>query len=168
MGRLREGRGQPQIQLNERGQAVLAGSLWSQGRLTRLPFVAFALNDRGQVVGSRSSERSHAFLWEKGRVTDLGILPGGFTWSAAESINNAGVVGTSSDPHARTQAFHWSKGKLTALPILRGFTGCRGLAVNSRGQTLGYCSTDKPLRVHSVIWQGTGPPRDLGTLDDKD
>ena len=77
-------------------------------------------------------------------------------------------AGTSYDPHARTQAFHWRKGKLSALPILRGFAGCRGLAINSRGQTLGYCSADKPFRVHSVLWQGTGPPRDLGTLDDKD
>ena len=168
LGPAPEGSGQPQIQLNERGEALLAGSLWSQGRLTRLPFNAFALNDRGQIVGTRGGERSHAVLWEKGRITDLGVLPGGFTWSAAESINNAGVVvGTSSDPHARMQAFHWSNGKLSPLPILRRFADCRGLAVNSRGQTLGYCSADKPFRVHSVLWQGTGPPRDLGTLDDK-
>ncbi len=162
LGRAPEG-SSVQIQLNERGEALLSGSLWADGRLTRLPFAASALNDRGQVVGSRGVEHARAVLWEKGRVTDLGVLPGD-TWSGAEAINNAGVVvGTSHDARAGMRAFRWSKGKLSELPRLRGFVGCRAYGINSSGQALGYCTTDKPFRVHAVLWQD-GRARDLGTL----
>lgn len=156
-----------QIQLNERGEVLLSGSLlWSDGRLTRLPFEALGLNDRGQVVGSRGGEHARAVLWKRGRVTDLGVLSGD-EWSEAAAINNAGVVvGTSHDARAGARAFRWSKGKLSALPRLRGFLDCRAFWINSSGQALGYCATDTPFRLRSVLWQNGRPPRDLGPLGD--
>src|SRR5215467_7119511 len=56
---------------------------------------AFALNDKGQVVGQADTpdRHSHAFLWEGGHMIDL-VAPG-VEGSCACSINNRGqIVGT--------------------------------------------------------------------------
>ena len=52
---------------------------------------ALGINNRGQVVGysSTASGPLHAFLWEKGTMTDLGVLLGG---SIAYGINNSGQI----------------------------------------------------------------------------
>ena len=51
---------------------------------------AFALNDRGQVVGMADLpyKRRHAFLWDRGHLQDLGTL--GEEGSCASGINNHG------------------------------------------------------------------------------
>jgi len=60
---------------------------------------AHRINERGQVVGQSNYAgrvSSHAFLWDSGRMTDLGSLPG-FDTTVAASINLHGqVVGTAS------------------------------------------------------------------------
>ena len=66
--------------------------------------VAEGINARGQVVGesNTASGATHAFLWEDGRMTDLGTLPGG---GEAHGINARGqVVG-----HSNGHAVLWSK-----------------------------------------------------------
>jgi probable HAF family extracellular repeat protein len=64
---------------------------------------AVAINERGQVVGRAETKAkdeaghpiSHAFLWEDGKMRDLGTLPGGLE-SFAYGINERGqIVGTS-------------------------------------------------------------------------
>jgi probable HAF family extracellular repeat protein len=62
------------------------------------------INDSRQVVGYaqvRSGE-SHAFLYQAGRLTDLGTLPGG-TQSYAYAINNLGQAVGASDSSAGAQ-----------------------------------------------------------------
>jgi probable HAF family extracellular repeat protein len=54
-------------------------------------------------------DETHAFLWEKGKMTDLGTLPGG-DYGIAGSINDRGqVVGLSKTASGEFHAFLWSK-----------------------------------------------------------
>jgi len=62
---------------------------------------AYAINARGQVVGSSttSAGETHAFLWEKGVMIDLGTLGG--TRSEAAAISESGrIVGSSTKDQA--------------------------------------------------------------------
>jgi probable HAF family extracellular repeat protein len=63
------------------------GPLFSQGR---------RLNDRGQVTGAMNNNiAARAFVWERGRLTQLPALRADQTYSWALDINNAGrIVGT--------------------------------------------------------------------------
>ena len=93
--------------INELGQIVGYGKLLNpDGTIIELGTLggevtdAQAVNDHGQVVGG--SERIpgervfHAFFWENGEMTDLGVL-GEFEYSSVVAINNASqVVGTES------------------------------------------------------------------------
>ncbi len=58
-----------------------------------------AINDRGQVVGTSETRGGddRAFLWERGKRSDLGTLPGDPN-SYAVAINDRGwIVGASGD-----------------------------------------------------------------------
>ena len=71
---------------------------------------ATAINAGGQVVGSSANATgpTHAFLWEKGVMTDLGTLGGTFT--AAGAIDNSGqIVGSSAIAAGPFHAVLWTK-----------------------------------------------------------
>ena len=54
---------------------------------------AVAINERGQVIGSSGMTGgwSHAFLWQNGKITDLGMLSGGRD-SYSSVINYKGQI----------------------------------------------------------------------------
>lgn len=73
----------------------------------------FRINDLGQVVGQSSGTTpgGSAFLWQNGKMTNLGTLGG--SNSVAFDINNSGqVVGNSLTSSGQTHAFVWQNGKM--------------------------------------------------------
>jgi probable HAF family extracellular repeat protein len=85
---------------------------------------AYDINNRREIVGSRSTSQSaptQAFLLRKGRFTDLGSLGGTgmgpfSTTSIAYAINNKGqIVGASLPEEGPLHAFLWEKGRMQDL-----------------------------------------------------
>ena len=124
---------------------------------------AAAINDSAQVAGGCGDARGrqHAFLWQRGKMTDLGTL-GGHD-SGASLIDGRGqIAGTSLTARpARLHAFLWQNGKMTDLGTLGGRTS-RPRALNDRGQVVGE-SERADGTVHAYLWQA-GKMTDLGTL----
>src|SRR5881396_2541019 len=121
------------------------------------------VNENGQITGTSgtASGKQHAFLWQSGKMTDLGTLGG--RDSSAVSLNDRGqVIGTSlTAKPARTHAFLWQSGKMTDLGTLGGRSS-RPRAINNHGQIVGE-SFAASGKVHAFLWQN-GKMSDLGTL----
>jgi probable HAF family extracellular repeat protein len=102
----------------------------------------------------------HAFLWERGTMTDLGSLGGGN--SDAEAINASGqIVGLSLTVSGQLHGFVWERGVMTDLGTLGSdFSEAKG--INSAGQVVGFSSPTSE-QVHAFLWQH-GTMTDLGTL----
>ena len=63
------------------------------------------INERGQIIGTSGK---HAFIWQNGKMRDLGTL-GGKT-SDAVAINERGqVIGQSTTESGRSHAFLWQR-----------------------------------------------------------
>jgi probable HAF family extracellular repeat protein len=86
---------------------------------------ALAVNNQGDVVGwsliaepaPNTDLSSHAFLWSKGKMTDLGTLGG--KNSSASSINDKGqIVGTAEDGEGALRGFIWQDGEGVSLDSL--------------------------------------------------
>jgi probable HAF family extracellular repeat protein len=130
-----------------------------------------AINERGQVAGTSTTAAgySRAFLWEDGRVRDLGVLPGD-TNSGVVAINDRGQVVGTSWTYATTGAGHpfpghaflWENGRMRDLGVLPGSDASEPVGINRYGQITGTTTYDLgPWRA--VIWQG-GKMKGLGTL----
>jgi probable HAF family extracellular repeat protein len=99
--------------INRRGEIVGGNVLWKKGSITNLgPIEAHGINLNRQVVGYNfvpEVSDYHAFIWEKGRLTDLGTLGG--TASQAFAINRAGqIAGVSSIASGERHAVLWIPG----------------------------------------------------------
>jgi probable HAF family extracellular repeat protein len=82
---------------------------------------AIAINEAVEITGrsySSNFQFDHAFLWSKGKMIDLGVLPNGTT-SEANGINAwgqvVGLVGLSSSTDPLSVAFLYSDGKMRNL-----------------------------------------------------
>lgn len=123
---------------------------------------AFAMNDSGQVVGQveTAGHALHPFLWQRGRLTDLGVLEAGpDERGMARDVNARGDVVGSSDRGGRQRAVLWRKGHLVDLGDL-GSGSSYASAVNDRGQIVGtsWTAAGEP---RGFIWE-RGRMRDLG------
>jgi uncharacterized membrane protein len=151
------------IAINESGQILGCDSnrsscaLWSDGARTPLPFIAAALNDRGQVAGFRvvsvGPDRDHtvyeASLWADGTIV---ASLGNFTTSA---LNNHGDV-VLVRPHRRVNnccnvdrdVVLWHDGRTTTLMTHTTFGPS---AINERDEIAGGTGTmsgdDVAMRV---------------------
>jgi probable HAF family extracellular repeat protein len=140
--------------------------------------VAYALNNRGQVVGATGTcgpfntielnnlTPLHAVLWQNGKAIDLGNLGGDGKSSGifATGLNDYGQVVGGSDTagDASFHGFLWQRGHITDLGTLPGDAGSLALAIGNNGLVLGV-SVDANFNLRAVVWQG-GTPVDLNTL----
>jgi probable HAF family extracellular repeat protein len=170
------------------GFPAINAALWRNGQLLNLgtfggdESLAWSVNDQGQVVGfatntipdqfagavsfGYSATQTHAFLWQNGRMHDLGTLGG--PDSDALLINErgqiAGISITTIDPATQqptVDPFLWENGKMIDLGTLGGTSGTPDV-INNKGQVVGISNLAGDQTWHPFLWSN-GVLRDLGT-----
>lgn len=161
--------------INNLGQVIIStenhtAHLWENGIFTNLCLNPNGrcdvddINDKGQAVGYIEVDQDgtirHAFLWENGRITDLGTIGEVDNWSTATAINELGqIVG-----HADYKAALWENGELTILGTLGGRL-TRAADINDFGQVVGWSDIiNEPREIHAFIWDETSGFQDLNNL----
>lgn len=125
---------------------------------------AVAINNRGQVIGtgiftSSFPQVTRPFLWQRGKLLDLGTFAGRST--RAVDLNDAGQVLVQTDTldqSAPVKAFVWQRGRKTDIGSLGRFT--EAIELNERGQVLASSITPANT-THAVMWH-RGKLTDLG------
>jgi uncharacterized membrane protein len=152
------------------------------------------LNNQGTLTGSADTlavdpycldypdcYAIHAFQWQNGGMTDLGVLPGGITsqvvWISANGLMAGVSDNGQQDPQnpalPQFRAVLWQQGEITDLGTLpEGGYESFALAVNSRGEIAGQAYNTIPdpnsmqgygYQSRAFYWKG-GAIQDLGTL----
>jgi probable HAF family extracellular repeat protein len=119
-----------------------------------------ALNASGQVTGSFLDSKgvTHGFVYQNGRVTDIGGLGGGYSFGFG--INAKGdVTGVSARGDGQRHAVIYSGGRMTDLGTLGGSTSF-GYAINASKQVAGE-SNLKSGGFHAFVYS-QGKLTDLG------
>jgi hypothetical protein len=100
-----------------------------------------------------------SMLWVNGRLTDV---PTSHPQAVLVDVNATGTVVGHSVTDGRASAFRYQRGHFTALPGLHAADGSYAVAVNGRGDVLGY-SVEPDLNQHIVVWPARRPsiPREL-------
>lgn len=166
------------IAVNDRGDVLIRaydsaamierGFVWRDGTMTDIgtlggpSTVPWAMNDRGQVVGTSltSMMEGHPFLWQDGRLTDLGS-PGPYGGDALDINDRGQVVGEYVTHSAHSGAFLWQDGQMTDLGTLGG-DYARAERVNERGEVTGQSWTASG-EMHAFRWHD-GRMTDLGPI----
>jgi probable HAF family extracellular repeat protein len=123
---------------------------------------AYAINDRGQVVGYSAAgwpnfSCCRGFLWDAGQMQDLGSLrPDGSGNVVAWDINNAGqVVGYSSSPNSTKSAFLWQNGVMQDLGVSFGSAESEARGINENGAVVGFTGQFS-LPTRAWLWTSSG------------
>lgn len=166
-------------------KVVNVGTLGGNGSFTG------NVNRRGQVVGAALNAvpdsfagsliipplfpvatQMHAFLWESGRMDDLGTLGG--PDSQAQFVNERGqiagqsftdAVANSSTGIPTEDPFLWDGDRMIDLGTLGGTLGYANW-LNERGQVVGTSNLAGDTTHHAFVWD-RGKLTDLGTLGGK-
>ncbi len=149
--------------------------LWQNGAVTDLGSlggtgkfggnIAFAVNNKGQVVGNSDltgDTANHGFIWQNGHMTDMGMLPGD-VGSASLAINDIGdVVGVSLDQNFNVRGFVWRNNAMVDLNSLVPPDSPLYIelacSINARGEIVGQGidKTTGELRGY-MLTPGAGP-----------
>ena len=155
------------------------GFLWQNGRKRDLgtlggpdTFAVF-VNARGQVSGVSYTNSipnpmtglatMDPFLWENGRMLDVGTLGGTFGLPYAPP-NSRGQLAGSSNLAGDTAAhpFFWDRAALTDLGTLGGTNGAANW-LNDAGEVVGQADLAGDQASHAFLWKN-GRMKDLGVL----
>ena len=136
--------------------------------------IALLINERGQVAGDSYTSTdpspfcfynsnvfpltTGAFLWEKGKMTDLGGLGG--TCTLASALNNQGQVAGWSNL-AGDQAYHAFRWDRATRPHLRDLGTLGGTlsiaeAMNETGDVVGAAELPGDQVFHATLWGRQG------------
>jgi probable HAF family extracellular repeat protein len=174
------------------GSPEFRAVLWDRSRISDLGTLeggyesaAFAVNNRGQIVGFATNTipdpfsffpptQTRAFLSQNGVMRDLGTLGGPDAWAffVNEQGQVAGVSYTNSIPNSNNgfcspnvppqDPFLWDRGSMIDLGTLGGTCGLVN-ALNNQGQVVGVSNLAGDVILHPFFWDH-GVLRDLGTL----
>jgi probable HAF family extracellular repeat protein len=138
------------------------GAMRDLGTLGGPGSVPATINERGQVSGDSYVDSTvhattgfptqHSFLWQDGRMRDLGSLGGArtFTWW----MNQRGqVVGRATLPGDQvTHPFFWDGHRMRDLGTLGG-SFAEANRINDRGVIAGGSSTTGDETFHTYVWR---------------
>ncbi len=166
------------VDLNDRGQVIgnafLPGDeirrafLWPgrDGKMIKLPTLggtlseAKAINSAGDVTGAArlpGDTLSHPVLWTKGKVIDLGVVPGDLCAEGMAINSKQQIVGFSNHEHCfppHAHGFLWENGVLFDLNQLISnpttLTVIEGVRITERGEIAGNAVTPEGNQ-HGVV-----------------
>jgi probable HAF family extracellular repeat protein len=158
--------------INERGEFVVAAGcgvsghgcrtgtpparefLRSKGKFLQIGHGALnvaGLNSRGEVVGAVADKiggEQHAFIWENGRMEDLGA-PARTIGSASAINTRSQVAGTREDANGTARGFVWQADRMREIPPLAGRSSSSVSQLDDSGTALGESWSDDPSRADS-------------------
>ena len=156
--------------------------LWQNGAMHDLGTLggpdanALLINEHGQVTGwsfTNSTQSTDCFfplttdpfLWESGKMTDLGTLGG--TCGFPNWLNNRGeVVGQSNlEGDSTYHPFLWERGKMRDLGTLGGNFGT-AFSISEAGDIVGWATPPGDQAIHGFLWK-QGQMLDLGVIQGK-
>jgi probable HAF family extracellular repeat protein len=122
--------------------------------------MAQAINNRGQVVGDGAPA---PFVWQRGVMTRLELLPGGEFGSAADNNDRGQIAGYTGFPSGFSinRATVWRGGVPADLGTLGG-ANSQAFGINNRGQVVGWSET-AARGTEAFLWQ-RGVMTGLGSL----
>lgn len=166
--------------INEKGQIIgdsdtedgnQHGFIWKNGKITDVGTLGgtkswtTGINNKGQVIGYSyidgdqeffpDNKFIHGFIWDDGKMTELGRL--GQPFIKAEGINDNGeVVGVSLDNNYSLHGFLWKNEKMTDLceeqSIRYGYT-TEIVGINNQGQVFGNLRQEAGEFEKSFMWE---------------